>query len=437
MITLYSPGFRVISVLWKMKPKLTLQLTALSVTNLATAFLLQWYVIVMLGPGAETDALFAAMTIPHLALSVISGSLVHVLVPLLSGENGPRVRHDAWAFLALVGGLFGILAVILYVSATWWVPLTVPGFDETSRSLTIDLTRIQLVGMVFAAVNGVQSAAYHARQEYLWAAFTPIIAGAMAFLLLIWAFPSFGVFAAAWIGVLRMTVQTLLLAPGMGRPLPPDFNSLPVRQAWHRIKPLLLGTSYYKTDPLVDRFLLSMVGTGTLSLYYLGQQIYGAANQVVNKAIASPTVPVLSMLHKARDKKGFRNLFYRKLLQVGVVSLAGLLVIGFAGQAMLSILVEHGNLTPKDVIQLWWIMIWLAGVFLGGAMGQICSSSFYASGDTVTLTRMSMVTYTTYIPAKVAAFYFWGVAGLAVGTSVYYLTNLFLQLVLLRRKSIC
>ena len=417
--------------------KLAIKLGALSAANIGIAFLFQWYVLIQLGPGVETDALFAGMTIPQLVLAVISGSLMHVLVPLLSGEREDRLRHDAWGFITLIGGLFGLLAVLLYAAAPWWVPLTVPGFDKVGQILTVELTRIQLIGMVFAATNSVQWAAYHARQQFLWAEFTPILANAFAFLLLIWALPRFGVVAAAWIATLRMGVQTLLLAPGMGRPIRPDLKSPAVREAWQRIKPLLLGTTYYKTDPFVDRYLLSMTSSGSLSLYYLAQQIVGAVSQVLSKAIAVPLVPALSMLHKAGDTAGFRGIYHRKLMQVGVLSIAGLLVFWLIGQGILTILVGHGNVSASNVAELWWIVIWLGGMFIGGAAGQICSSSFYACGDTVTPTRISMFTYTVYIPGKVILFYFWSVAGLAVATSIYYMANLSLQIYLLRRRSFC
>lgn len=416
--------------------KQAIQLGTLSAANIGIAFLFQWYVLTQLGPGTETDALFAGMTLPQLVLAVISGSLMHVLVPLLAGEDEDRLRHDAWGFLILVGGLFGVLATVLYLTAPWWIPLTVPGFDAAAKALTIELTRIQLIGMVFAAVNGVQWAAYHAKQQFVWAEFTPILVSAFALLLLIWALPRYGVVAAAWISTLRMGLQTLLLAPGMGRPVWPDLKSPAISAAWQRIKPLLLGTAYYKTDPLVDRFLLSAAGSGSLSLYYLAQQIYGAVNQVINKAIAAPLVPLLSKLHKAGDAEGFQQAYRRKLMQVGAISLVSLLVLGLFGQAMLVLLIGHGNVSADNVKELWWILIWLGGMFVGGLAGQICSNSFYACGDTITPTRMSMLSYTAYIPCKVASFYVWGLVGLATATSIYYMTNLSLQVYLLEKKQV-
>ena len=71
------------------------------------------------------------------------------------------------------------------------------------------------------------------------------------------------------------------------------------------------------------------------------------------------------------------------------------------------------------------------GFFIAGAMGVITSKTFYAMGDTRTPTRMSIVTYTLYIPAKVFGFLRYGLMGLAVVTSVYLFLNLVIQILLL------
>lgn len=411
-----------------------LQLGVFSAANIGLAFLFQWYVFTQLGPGIETDALFAGMTLPQLVLAVISGSLMHVLVPLLAGEDENQLRHDAWAFVALVGGLFSVFAVILCLTAPWWVPITLPGFSEEGLALTVTLTRIQLMGMVFAAINGVQWAAYHARQQFIWAEFTPLLSSVLGLALLIFALPRYGVVAAAWISTLRLALQTLLLAPGMGKPLRPDLKSPAIQHAWQRIKPLLWGTAYYKTDPLLDRFLLSSANSGSLSLYYLAQQIYSAVSQIINKAIATPLVPLLSKFHKDGHKVEFRRAYYRKLWQVGLIGFAGLMVLGLFGQSILNLLVGHGNVSADNVKELWWIMFCLAGIFIGGVMGQISSSSFYALADTTTPTRIGIYSYTLYIPAKFAMFYYFGVMGLALITSAFVLVNFFLQNWQLKKK---
>lgn len=102
--------------------KLTLSLGALASANVVFLFLIQGYILIVIGPGMETDALFAGMTIPQLVLLVISGSLMHVLVPLLATEDESDFRRCAWGFFILIGGIFVALACLLYFFAPFWVP---------------------------------------------------------------------------------------------------------------------------------------------------------------------------------------------------------------------------------------------------------------------------------------------------------------------------
>ena len=86
----------------------------LSGANLLITIIIQWQVLTVLGPGPETDAFFASVTIPQLLLSIVTGSLVHVLVPLLSGEKQERLNRDAWTVFLVVGIIFGATAVVLH-----------------------------------------------------------------------------------------------------------------------------------------------------------------------------------------------------------------------------------------------------------------------------------------------------------------------------------
>ena len=80
--------------------------------------------------GIETDALFAGMAVPQLILMVVSSSLTHVLVPLLATEDAGTFRQNAWGFFLGISGIFTVLALLLYVTAAYWVPWLVPGFQK-------------------------------------------------------------------------------------------------------------------------------------------------------------------------------------------------------------------------------------------------------------------------------------------------------------------
>jgi putative peptidoglycan lipid II flippase len=409
----------------------TLTLACLAGGNILVTLLFQWYLITQLGVGIETDALFAGMAVPQLILMVVSSSLTHVLVPLLATEDQITFARNAWGFFLGISGIFTAFAVVLFVSAAYWVPWLVPGFSSAAQSLTVSLTRIQLIGMIFTASTSVLWSVYHARQKFIWVELSSLVSSLIGLVLLVRILPTAGVSGAAFLIVLRTGLQMAWLLPGLGRWQWPDWKSPAMREAWLRIRPLLIGTTYYRTDPLIDRFLASMAPPGELSLLYIGQQIYGVANIVAEKAIATPMVPQLAIFASAGKWPAFRQLYQRRLLAMGGLTVAGYLVLLVAGERVLNLLIGHGGVTKDNVHLLWLIMVALVGVFIAGAMGVITSKTFYAMGDTRTPTRMSIVTYTIYIPAKILAFLHYGLMGLAVVTSAYLFLNLCIQIVLL------
>ena len=89
---------------------------------------------------------------------------------------------------------------------------------------------------------------------------------------------------------------------------------------------------------------------------------------------------------------------------MGGLTLLGYIILLVIGERILNLLIGHGGVTRDNVHLLWLIMVALVGFFIAGAMGVVTSKTFYAMGDTRTPTRMSIVTYTLYIPAKVLGF---------------------------------
>lgn len=411
--------------------KQSLTLACLAGANILLSLILQWYVITQFGVGIETDAFFAGMALPQLILSVVSSSFTHVLVPLLATESELTFRQDAWGFFLGISALFTTLALALFVTAAYWVPWLVPGFSQPAQMLTVSLTRIQLVSMIFTASVSVLWSVYHARNQFIWVELSTLLSNLIALALIVKLLAIYGIVAAAFVIVLRSGLQVLWLLPGLGRWQWPQWNSTAMREAWRRVRPLLVGTAYYRTDPLVDRFLASMAPAGGLSLLYIGQQIYGVANVIAEKAIATPLVPQLAVEAAAGRWPSFRRLYQKRLLMIAGLTAVGYTIFLIAGERILNILIGHGGVTADNVHLLWLIMVALVGFFIGGAMGQITSTTFYAMGDTATPTRMSIVTYTLYVPAKVIAFMQYGLMGLAVVTSIYLFVNLIIQILLL------
>lgn len=399
------------------------------------AILMPWYVVTRLGIGVETDAFFASGALPQLIFLVASFSLTQVLVPLLATEDEQTFRRDAWAFFLSVTGLFALLGTVLFVLAGLWVPLLVPGFSDEAKHLTVSLSRIQLLGMVGNASVTVLWSVYYARQKFIWAELSPVFANILSLLFLFWTLPQYGIAAAAWATVLNLGLKLAFLTPILGRWQTPQWNSYAMREAWRRVKPFLLGQTYSKSDPLVDRFLTSMSIAGNLSLLYIGQQIYSAITLIITKAISAPTVPRLALAAKSGNWINFRRTYRQRLVWMVGLAVAAFVILLFLGEPLLRLLIGHGGITAQNVRMLWWIMLALTGLLLGGTAGQVTSVAFYAMGDTKTPTMLFVWTFTIYVPIKVLVFLHYGLLGLAVATSAHLIVNFLLQLAVLEKDT--
>lgn len=400
--------------------KLFFSLGALASGNMLLWFGFQWYLISQLGAGAMTDAFFAAVTVPQLVLMVVTGSLTNVLIPYFSGETAARIARDTWRLAILVGGLFSLIAALLAITASWWVSVAFPGLDDATSAICAELTRIQLAAMVLIAVNGVFTASFNARKQFLLAELAPLLGTLIGLVLMVLTLKNYGVEAASWASLIRVALQTLILLPGIGALGGWDFGFSAYRAIWAKLQPLLLGSLYFKTDQLLDRYLSSFSAAGSLSLYYFAQQAYAAANQILAKAINTPMIPALSKLAKNQEWYPYRAIYRKKLIQMIGVTVFGFVVLLLGGKWILQLLAGHGAVSQENIDTLWWVMVALVGQLVGGNIGLVVNSAAYARGDTKTPTTIMSLAYTIGIVLKIAGFWMFGLIGLALATSIYY-----------------
>lgn len=402
---------------------LSFWMAALSGLGIVFLVVFQWLILQIIGPGSQTDAFFAAMMVPELFQAAVTGSLTHALVPLFSTAGKDRLSVCASTFLFGVGAVFCSMSLLLSLSAPFWLPLVFPGFDAQSLQLTALLVKILLLAMTLTALAAVLAAASNARNRFLMVEASSVTAAAAALPLLIWGLPRYGIVAAAWAMCLRAAVQFVFLLPVLDALHRPDWKDATVRDGVYRLFPLVFGSSFYKTEVLLDRLLASLAPAGQLSLFQFARQFLSAGNTVIGKAIVTPMVPLLADYAKNRSWGRFRRISVSRLwVSLGICALF-FLPLALVGKPVLSALLTHGRFTGGDVWNLYFFLLLLGGLWFGGAAGQVLATSFYAKGDTRTPTRIGIFAYIAGIGIKIGGFLYGGVPGLALATSLYFLLS--------------
>ena len=414
-------------------------LSLLTAAQLLSSFGIQWYTVVSLGAGTDTDALYAGTTLLQIFSVVVMDPLSFVLVPLLSAREERERRLVAWPLFLGVGALFALVTLVMYGAAPYLVSAMVPGFSDATRQLTIRLTRIQLMGLVGVAWFTVLSALYHARNQFLWTAGALLLCSLLGWWLLVIGLSQFGVRLAAWVQVFVWSGPALFLLKGLGAW---SWDSSPLnsgffREMRTRIRPLLLSAACVRTGFVVDRFLTSFLASGSLVILELIWRVLAAVVRVLNQGLVTPAVPTLAKLVQARAWREFARLCRVRLMWMGgtsALAFAGLLTAAIFGQSIGLWAGGQAGLTAESIATIRVTLLACAGGLLCGGINHVLVNAFYAEGETGIPAKVEAVASTGGLVLKGLGFVMGGLIGIAVAISLQYaLTSLLLGSALYRR----
>jgi len=383
----------------------------------------QWYILVAVGPGVETDAYFAVLAITTAVFTVLAGGLANVLVPIFLDLAQEEKAAVTLGVLSLVFFSSVLVTAILVLATSWWAPVLLPGFSTAGKGLAVELAPMLAMAAGMQAVAQNVAAVHRAREKYIWPEVSNLVANT-CFLIAIWLLlPVSGVQTAAWLVFLRALLVNVLMLKGVGLDVKPRFPSAVRRKLWQQYRPLLFGASIYKTGPIVDRYLASQGPPGTITLLGFALQLYQMFLFVVEKGISAPLV-TKAAIHAGRGRlHDLRTDYAHALVVAGSIALVVWFMVWMAGTDGLSLVVGYGNVTREDVFFLYDLMLVLGAMPVAGVFGQLAASCLYGLGETGTVTRVAVVNFLIAIAIKVVLFREMGLLGLAIGIVAYQLLN--------------
>lgn len=368
--------------------------------------------------------------------SAISVSLQNVWQARLSILGG---GSNQWANAQRIAQgqamlMFGLASLLVSTTASYWVPIAFAGFSADQHHL-VELLSIPLLGwMFFAGLTAMLTTAQRSRDQFIGAEVASLAGTLLAIGGAIALVPRAGVVAAAWISLCRAVFVFGIVFWMAGRPIPSPVRAWNERDTWRQLRMLLAGSSLYKTSPLIDRYWSSHAPAGGVTVFNLAQLAMSSLGTILERSISVPIAPQLARLVESNDMPGLRALYRRGVLRItllaGVILLA-LFAVWPVWRMVVAVLLKfQGNVADE----LWLVCVLLLGYLHVAASGTIVTSAFMALGDTRTPVLVGVIGFFFGVALKSVAFVVWGIAGLALATSAYYLVNLVAMLLLLERS---
>jgi putative peptidoglycan lipid II flippase len=381
------------------------------------------------GASPQLDAFFAAFRIPDLIFQLVAaGALGSALVPVLSGLLAHGEERHAWRVVSTVANLMllglVVLAVVFAIGAPVIVPAITPGFDASQTELTIQLTRIMLIGPVFLALGAVASSLLNAADRFTAAAMAPVVYNLVIIVATLTLGQLIGVTGLA-IGVVIGSLANLLVQlPAIRRATTYryrpsiDLADRTGRHVFGLMAPRALGLGAVQITFIVNTTLASTLGTGAISAYNFAFTVLQLPLGLVAQPLGVVLLPAMSRTVATGDDRRFEAMVDRSLRLLAYAMMVVTAVAIALREQIVTLLFDYGRFDQSAIaLTSETLLIFLLGL-PAHSLIAIQARVFYARQDTRTPVLAAILAVAINVVVSVATVGRLELRGLALGIAM-------------------
>ncbi|CAO5679169.1 MAG: putative lipid II flippase MurJ [Holosporales bacterium] len=404
----------------------------------------------LLGASWMSDAFIVALRLPNFFRQFFAeGAFNAAFVPQFSNTiatEGQGAAKD------LARNIFSILTLVLVIFCGFFVlfmpslmPLIAPGFskDPKKLDLCITLVRITFPYLAFVSLSALLSGILNSLNRFAIGAAAPLIAN--VFLIATLVFNDFLPFMPVVSLSLFLTVSgvvQLILLYWAVRKLGFGYL-LTIPKVTHKTLKILklmipgsISTGVMQVNLFLTMMLASMLPVGSMSYLFYADRLNQLPLALFGISIGTALLPALSKLWKADDKEKAMDIQENAFMMAMLFTIPAAMALIFLANPMIALLFGHGQFTVADVNK---TAPALAAFSIGlpaYVMGKILTTTFFATENTKTPVKVSMLTIALNFVLTVILMKFFYHTGMALATSLSSWANVFILAYVLRRKNL-
>ncbi|SHH07100.1 murein biosynthesis integral membrane protein MurJ [Tepidibacter thalassicus] len=353
------------------------------------------------GRGMETDAFFAAFTIPDVMYYLlVGGALSSAFIPVFTSYLSKGDEEEGWkvasTFINISIILLLLLSVLGMIFADYLVPFVAYNFKGEQLNLTVELTRFMFPAVTFTALAGLETGILNSYKIFNVPSIGPILYNIGIIFGTIFLSSEFGIKGMA-IGVVCGAVSNFLfqflfvIKKAKKYKFILDLKHPGVKKIFKLIIPAFIGLSVTQINLIVNQNIASGFDEGSITALRLANRIMQLPLGIFSVSIATVIFPTITSQIARGELNDFRETFsmgMRNIFFVTIPSAIGLMTIGVP---LIRLLFVRGAFNEYDAQITASILIFytLGLAFQGGV--QLLTRGFYANHDTKTPVKISFV----------------------------------------------
>lgn len=400
-------------------------------------------------PQGYSDEFLLAFTLPDLVYDLLAGgAIAAAMIPILSGHLAKGEESKGWkavsTFMNLTIFVMLILEVIFFVFTDGLLGVLAAGYQEGGtgdKGLLISLTRILLLSAPFMMMAGQFNGILNSYKRFAVASFGPVIYN-LCTILSIAAFGAKSAKLAAWGVVFGAAVFFAIQFAATFRHFIHYRPRLFLRnEVFKKLLvlaiPSLLSSTILEVNLIITRGFATYFDEGMLTLLNSANRTWQLPLGIFAQSIGIALLPTLSEQHASESYDEFKNVLFKGLKVVFLLSLPTSIIMMILNQDIIRVLFKWGSFSEFQVFYGGIALLGYSSALVFASMMALMIRAFYAIHDTKT----PLISGLIGIAANFAFSSFFrhqtniGIAGTALAYSIAAFINMMILLMVFKKKT--
>jgi len=380
------------------------------------------------GIGDAVDAYLIAYMLPSFMINLISGSFSPAFMPaylrLRKRDDGAAAQRLVSSMMMIGAGFLLLVSVVLVVTGHGLLSLLAADFSQEKLALTHSLFLMLLPALVVNGSSAIAASVLNAHERFSITATTPILSSLCGIAGLLLAGQAWGIHALAAGTVAGLVAEMAILLTrfrGLGLHV---FRwggmGAEVREVLRQYGATLSGALLMGSTVLVDQTMATALGPGSVAALAYGNKVVVLVLGVSSVALSTAILPHFSWMVVERDWRAIRHTLriYRRLILT--VTLPMIVLLVWWSDELVRMLFERGAFGEADArlvsdVQVFFLL--QIPFYLLGIMGVRLVSALSLNRA---LVMVALVNFIVNIIGNLVLSKLFGVAGIALSTSLVY-----------------
>lgn len=396
------------------------------------------------GAGIETDAYFAAFTVPQqLGDFVIGGIIFKVVIPVFQqrredvGDKG--AIKDVSGILNYSALLLLLLTVIYFLFIPKLIPFLFSGFNDETRKLTILLSRWLSPAIILMGLSLIYVAFYHAHKSFFVPALSTLLFPVSSIAALYLLPGNLGIMRLVYGNLFGVSLGIFILIMFLKDKFKWCWNwnlaNSALRTTLIVAWPLLICNLIGKIIPFVQKNIASRLpSVGNISLLEYAFFLSGTTLIFIASPIATAVFPLMGEQKARGDDEDLIATFHQAVKVVVFLALPCTIFFALESQDIVALLLKNGKFSAEDTTICANLIAIIAIMIVPQSISLIMANIFLVYHETKKIAFSGSILALLSIPVYWILSRKYGIYGIAITYSFSYILGCVVNILLLRLK---